>query len=162
MKYWDLGMTWMSSCVAITGLGAICGLIWVKLFMNYFLHQSKGAILECTIDWSIGSFVTNSEKDNVLLSPTPPCMNNRLYHLPWIAGNPSPPKWRRRCVSMCVLCVVCEVREMHGLRGKGETDHLGWRKPTNGPIAVPISKDTRRGSNQVDPGYCAALLTPQK
>ena len=111
---------------------------------------------------SIGSFVTNSEKDNVLLSPTPPCMNNRLYHLPWIAGNPSPPKWRRRCVSMCVLCVVCEVREMHGLRGKGETDHLGWRKPTNGPIAVPISKDTRRGSNQVDPGYCAALLTPQK
>ena len=111
---------------------------------------------------SIGSFVTNSEKDNVLLSPTPPCMNNHLYHLPWIAGNPSPPKWRRRCVSMCVLCVVCEVREMHGLRGKGETDHLGWRKPTNGPIAVPISKDTRRGSNQVDPGYCAALLTPQK
>ena len=111
---------------------------------------------------SIGSFVTNSEKDNVLLSPTPPCMNNRLYHLPWIEGNPSPPKWRRRCVSMCVLCVVCEVREMHGLRGKGETDHLGWRKPTNGPIAVPISKDTRRGSNQVDPGYCAALLTPQK
>ena len=111
---------------------------------------------------SIGSFVTNSEKDNVLLSPTRPCMNNRLYHLPWIAGNPSPPKWRRRCVSMCVLCVVCEVREMHGLRGKGETDHLGWRKPTNGPIAVPISKDTRRGSNQVDPGYCAALLTPQK
>ena len=111
---------------------------------------------------SIGSFVTNIEKDNVLLSPTPPCMNNRLYHLPWIAGNPSPPKWRRRCVSMCVLCVVCEVREMHGLRGKGETDHLGWRKPTNGPIAVPISKDTRRGSNQVDPGYCAALLTPQK
>ena len=111
---------------------------------------------------SIGSFVTNSEKDNVLLSPTRPCMNNRLYHLPWIAGNPSPPKWRRRCVSMFVLCVVCEVREMHGLRGKGETDHLGWRKPTNGPIAVPISKDTRRGSNQVDPGYCAALLTPQK
>ena len=111
---------------------------------------------------SIGSFVTNSEKDNVLLSPTRPCMNNRLYHLPWIAGNPSPPKWRRRCVSMCVLCAVCEVREMHGLGGKGETDHLGWRKPTNGPIAVPISKDTRRGSNQVDPGYCAALLTPQK
>ena len=51
---------------------------------------------------------------------------------------------------------------MHGVRGKGETDHLGWRKPTNGPIAVPISKDTRRGINQVDPGYCATLLTPQK
>ena len=113
MKYWDLGRTRMSRCVTITGLGVRGGDVWVDLCLTVhelFLAPARARGLVCLIrmyHWliSIGSFVTNYEKDNVLLSPTPPCMNNRLYHLPWIAGNPSPPKWRRRCVSMCVLCV---------------------------------------------------------